>query len=168
MQMIPCYSVHRCSQERKEKSFTMPGKTDLLFIHEKSGKIEKRLEMEDIVEEGCCCTLLASTAGRLHVGDQGLKQVYTLYMEEGELQATVCGGPEDWSEVSSIAGMSDGGLLVLDAVTQRILSVSSTGEVMGHAEVERGLVDAVAIAAWDKSLVMANKGALAMYRIEEL
>ena len=158
----------RCNLEDKERTITMPGQTDLLFIQEKSGKIEKRLEMEDIVEEGSHCTLLASSAGRFHVGDQGLNQVYTLYMEEGELQATVCGGPEQWGEVSSIAGMTDGGLLVLDAVTQRILRLSAPGELLGHAEVEGGLFEAVTIAVWEKNLVMASKGALAMYKMEEL
>ena len=89
-------------------------------------------------------------------------------MEEGELQATVCGGPKQWAEVSSIAGMLDGGLLVLDAITQRILRRSATGEVMGHVEVDGELLEAVAIAAWDKSLVVASKGTLAKYRMEEL
>ena len=158
----------RCGLEEREKTITEPGKTDLLFIDKKSGKIEKRLEMEDIIDEGSSCTLLVSCAGRYHVGDQGLNQVYTLYMEEGELQATVCGGPEQWAEVSSIAGMLDGGLLVLDAITQRILRLSATGELMGHVEVDGELLEAVAIAAWDKSLVVASKGTLAKYRMEEL
>ena len=160
--------IFRCNQEDKSGTVTKPGQTDLLFIQEKSGKIEKRLEMEDIIEEDSYCTLLASSRGRLHVGDQGLNQVYTLYMEEGELQATVCGGPELWGEVSSIAGMTDGGLLVLDAATQRILRLSASGELVGHAEVEGGLLEAVTIAVWEKSLVMASKGALAMYKMEEL
>ena len=147
---------------------TKPGQTDLLFIQGKSGKIKKRLEMEEIIEKDSSCTLLASCAARLHVGDQGLSQVYTLFVEEGELQATVCGGPELWGEVSSIAGMTDGGLLVLDAATQRILRLSASGELLGHAEVEGGLVEAVTIAVWEKSLVMASKGALAMYKTEEL
>ena len=158
----------RCGLEEREGTITEPGKTDLLFIREKSEKIEKRLEMEDIIDEGSSCTLLASCAGRYHVGDQGLHQVYTLYMEEGALQATVCGGPEQWAEVSSIAGMLDGGLLVLDAITQRILRLSATGELMGHVEVDGELLEAVAIAAWDKSLVVASKGTLAKYRMEEL
>ena len=161
-------SLIRCDLEDIDGTVTEPGKTDLLYIQEKSGKIEKRLEMEDIIEEGSSCTLLASSAGRYHVGDQGLNQVYTLYMEEGELQATVCGGPEQWAEVTSIAGMSDGGLLVLDAITQRILRLSASGELMGHAEVEGDLLEAVSIAAWEKSLVVASKGFLAMYRMEEL
>ena len=124
--------------------------------------------MEDIIEEDSCCTLLASSAGRLHVGDQGLSQVYTLYMDEGELQATVSGGPELWHEVSSIAGMSDGGVLVLDAITQRILRLSASGELMGHAEVEGELQEACTVAAWEKSLVVASNGALTMYKMEEL
>ena len=156
----------RCDLEEREKTVTDPGKTDLLFI--RGEKIEKRLEMEDIVEEGSSCTLLASSAGRYHVGDQGLNYVYTLYMEEDELQATVCGGLELWAEVSSIAGMLDGGLLVLDAITQRILRLSATGELMGHVEVDGDLFEAVAIATWEKSLVLASKGTLAMYRMEEL
>ena len=158
----------RCGLEEREKTITEPGKTDLLFIDKKSGKIEKRLEMEDIIDEGSSCTLLVSCAGRYHVGDQGLNQVYTLYMEEGELQATVCGSPEQWAEVSSIAGMIDGGLLVLDAITQRILRLSATGELMGHAEVDGELLEAVSIAAWEKRLVIASKGTLAMYTMEEL
>ena len=158
----------RCDLDEKERTITEPGKTDLLFIQENSEKIEKRLEMEDIIEEGSSCSLLASSGGRYHVGDQGLNQVYTLYMEEGELQATVCGGPEQWAEVSSIAGMIDGGLLVLDAITQRILRLSATGELMGHAEVEGELLEAVAIAAWGERLVIASNGTLAMYRMEEL
>ena len=121
----------RCSLEEKEGTITEPGRTDLLFFHKKSGKMEKRLEMEDIIDEGSSCTLLASSAGRYHVGDQGLNQVYTIYMEEGKLQATECGSPEQWAEVSQ-------------------------------------LLEAVAIAAWEKSLVMASKGTLAMYRMEEL
>jgi len=161
-------TINRCGLEEREKTITEPGKTDLLFIDKKSGKIEKRLEMEDIIDEGSSCTLLVSCAGRYHVGDQGLNQVYTLYMEEGELQATVCGSPEQWAEVSSIAGMIDGGLLVLDAITQRILRLSATGELMGHAEVDGELLEAVSIAAWEKRLVIASKGTLAMYRMEEL
>ena len=158
----------RCGLEEREKTITEPGKTDLLFIDKKSGKIEKRLEMEDIIDEGSSCTLLVSCAGRYHVGDQGLNQVYTLYMEEGELQATVSGGPQLWHEVSSIAGMSDGGVLVLDAVTQRILRLSASGELMGHAEVEGELQEARTVAAWQNSLVVASNGALAMYKMEEI
>ena len=45
----------RCNLEDTERTITMPGQTDLLFIQEKSGKIEKRLEMEDIIEEGSHC-----------------------------------------------------------------------------------------------------------------
>ena len=70
-------SISRCNQEDKSGTVTKPGQTDLLFIQEKSGKIEKRLEMEDIIEEDSSCTLLASSKGRLHVGDQGLNQVHT-------------------------------------------------------------------------------------------
>ena len=124
--------------------------------------------MEDIIEEDSSCTLLVSSRGRLHVGDQGLSQVYTLFMEEGELQAMVSGGPQLWHEVSSIAGMSDGGVLVLDAMTQRILRLSASGELMGHAEVEGELQEARTVAAWDKRLVVASNGALAMYKMEEL
>ena len=161
--------IFRCDQENQESgTVTKPGQTDLLYIQEKSEKIEKRLEMEDIIEEDSYCTLLASSRGRLHVGDQGLNQVYTLYMEEGELQATVSGGPQLWHEVSSIAGMGDGGVLVLDAVTQRILRLSASGELMGHAEVEGGLQEARTVASWQNSLVVASNGALAMYKIEEL
>ena len=89
-------------------------------------------------------------------------------MEEGELQATVSGSPEQWAEVSSIAGMSDGGVLVLDAVTQRILRLSASGELIGHAEVEGELKEARTVAAWQNSLVVASDGALAMYKMEEL
>ena len=64
--------------------------------------------------------------------------------------------------------MIDGGLLVLDAITQRILRLSATGELMGHAEVDGELLEAVSIAAWEKRLVIASKGTLAMYRMEEL
>ena len=160
--------MSRCDQEKEAGTVTKPGQTDLLFIQGKSGKIEKRLEMEEIIEKDSSCTLLASCAARLHVGDQGLSQVYTLFVEEGELQATVCGGPELWGEVSSIAGMSDGGLLVLDAVTQRLLRLSASGELMGHAEVEGELQEAVAVATWEKSLIVASDKTLALYRMEEL
>ena len=114
------------------------------------------------------CTLISSSAGRLHVGDQGLNQVYVLYMEDGDLQASVCGSLEQWGEVSSITGMGDGGLLVLDAVTQRILRISPTGEMLGHAEVDGGLCDAVTIASLDKSLVVASNGFLTLYKMEEM
>ena len=126
------------------------------------------MEMEDIIEEESMCTLISSSAGRLHVGDQGLNQVYILYMEDGDLQAAVCGSLEQWGEVSSITGMGDGGLLVLDAITQRILRISPTGELLGHAEVDGGLCDAVTIASLDKSLVVASNGFLTLYKMEEM
>ena len=100
------------------------------------------MEMEDIIEEESRCTLISSSAGRLHVGDQGLNQVYILYMEDGDLQAAVCGSLEQWGEVSSITGMGDGGLLVLDAVTQRILRISPTGSCWGTPRL-MGLGDSV-------------------------
>ena len=57
---------------------------------------------------------------------------------------------------------------MLDAVTQRILRLSASGELLGHAEVEGGLLEVVTIAVWEKSLVMASKGTLAMYKMEEM
>ena len=57
---------------------------------------------------------------------------------------------------------------MLDAATQRMLRLSASGELLGHAEVEGGLLEAVTIAVWGKSLVIASKGALAMYEMKEL
>merc|ERR1719204_1469215 len=161
-------TINRCDHEERNGTVTKPGQTDLFYVQEKSGKIEKRMEMEDIIEEESKCTLISSSAGRLHVGDQGLNQVYILYMEDGDLQAAVCGSPEQWGEVSSIAGTDDGGLFVLDAVTQRILRISPTGELLGHAEVDGGLSDAVAIASLNQSLVVASNGLLTLYKVEEM
>ena len=61
-----------------------------------------------------------------------------------------------------------GGLLLLEAVTQRILRLSASGELIGHAEVEGELKGARTVAAWQNNLVVASDGALAMFKMEEL
>ena len=107
------------------------------------GKIVKRLEMEDILEDetgSSSCCHVAVEDSRLHVSDPGLGRVYTLYQEGGEAQAMVCGGPEQWLGPAGVAGDGLGGLLVVDSGNHRVVQLDRDGGVAGLLGLDRQVV----------------------------
>ena len=58
--------------------------------------------------------------------DRGLSQLYTLYEEDDEPQAMLCGSKEQWERPTGIAVDADGSLLVADSPTSRLLTISPT------------------------------------------
>ena len=168
---------------------TESGQTDLLYISLETGRIVKRLEMEDIlgeeaVESRCSYVFIqvmmvsgqysltiSVQEDRLHISDPGLGHVYSLHQEEGEVQALVCGVPEQWQGPGGVAGDTRGGLLVADTGHHRLVRLGGQGQVMGVVEVEYGLLQPGAIAVDAKARRMAvhnqGRGEVAVYRLED-
>ena len=97
----------------------------------------------------------------MHILDTGLHRLYTLYTEEGEPQAMVCGGPDQWRHPGGLATDSRGALLVADTGNRRLLLLSKELRTVGEVEVDRPLVQpgAVCLAARDGVVVVHDAGA---------
>ena len=168
---------------------TKCGQTDLLYISLETGRIVKRLEMEDIlgeeaVESRCSFVFIqvmmvfgqfsltiSLQEDCLHISDPGLGHVYSLYQEEGEVQALVCGGPEQWQGPGGVAGDTRGGLLVADTGHDRLVRLGGQAQAMGVVEVEYGLLQprALAVDARSRRMVVHNqgRGEVVVYRLED-
>jgi len=111
--------INRCPVEglgaRQRSSITEPGHTDVFYLSLATGRIVKRLQLEEVLgeEEATLCSHLVTQPNTLHVGDSGLGRVYTLVGEEG------------------------GGLLISDTLGGRLLHLAAAGGV-AEVEVEGG------------------------------
>ena len=123
---------------RQRSSITEPGHTDVFYLSLATGRIVKRLQLEEVLgeEEATLCSHLVTQPNTLHVGDSGLGRVYTLVEEEEEgVEASVRGG-EEW-RVGGMVGEEGGGLLISDTLGGRLLHLAAAGGV-AEVEVEGG------------------------------
>ena len=94
--------------------------------------------------------------------DSGLTQLYTLYEEDDEPQAMLCGTCEQWERASGIAVDADGSLLVADPPTSRLLTVSPTwcftGQLAADPKCPFDFPEALALNSLSRELVVHNEG----------
>ena len=94
--------------------------------------------------------------------DSGLTQLYTLYEEDDEPQAMLCGTCEQWERPSGIAVDADGSLLVADPLTSRLLTVSPTwcftGQLAADPNFPFVFPEALAFNPLSRELVVHNEG----------
>ena len=94
--------------------------------------------------------------------DSGLTQLYTLYEEDDEPQAMLCGSYEQWECPSGIAVDKDGSLLVADSATSRLLTVSPTwcftGQLAADPKCPFDFPEALALNLLSRELVVHNEG----------
>ena len=94
--------------------------------------------------------------------DSGLTQLYTLYEEDDEPQAMLCGSREQWERPTGIAVDADGSLLVADSPTSRLLTISPTWQFTGQLATDPNspLVnpEAHALNPLTRELVVHNEG----------
>ena len=162
------------------KQLTSEGEVDLLYVSLDTGKLRKRLEMVDILGDGSnmsACNHIAYQVrslqvyhlfcilhqdNRLHVVDSGLTQLYTLYDEDDEPQAMLCGSRDQWEQPTGIAVDADGTLLVADSGTSRLLTVSSkwifTGQLVADPQCPFNNPEAVALNPLTREMVVYNEG----------
>jgi len=147
------------------ENMTSEEEVDLLFVSLETGKLRKRLEMVDILGEKSdesACNHIAYQDNRLHVMDSGLTQLYTLYEEDDEPQAMLCGSYEQWECPSGIAVDKDGSLLVADSATSRLLTVSPTwcftGQLAADPKCPFDFPEALALNLLSRELVVHNEG----------
>ena len=94
--------------------------------------------------------------------DSGLAQLYTLYEEDDEPQAMLCGSSEQWERPSGIAVDVNGSLLVADSPTSRLLTVSPTwcftGQLVADPSCPFVSPEALAFNPLSRELVVHNEG----------
>ena len=94
--------------------------------------------------------------------DSGLTQLYTLYDEDDEPQAMLCGSRDQWEQPTGIAVDADGTLLVADSGTSRLLTVSSkwifTGQLVADPQCPFDNPEAVALNPLTREMVVYNEG----------
>ena len=94
--------------------------------------------------------------------DSGLSQLYTLYEEDDEPQAMLCGSREQWEQPTGIAVDADGSLLVADSPTSRLLTISPTWQFTGQLVADPNCPfvnpEALALNPLTRELVVHNEG----------
>ena len=94
--------------------------------------------------------------------DSGLSQLYTLYEEDDEPQAMLCGSREQWEQPTGIAVDADGSLLVADSPTSRLLTISPTWQFTGQLAADPNCPfvnpEALALNPLTRELVVHNEG----------
>ena len=94
--------------------------------------------------------------------DSGLTQLYTLYEEDDEPQAMLCGSREQWECPTGIAVDADGSLIVADSPTSRLLTVSPSWQFTGQLAADPNCLfanpEALALNPLTRELVMHNEG----------
>jgi len=113
-----------------------PRKTDLLFFDLDTGKLVKKIEMEDIITNKAMskCRFLTYELGKLYITDLGLDCVYIL--DPNTINAKVFGssGTGD-GELSDPAGLVvdiAGNIIVADSKNHRLCVFSGDGKFMSN------------------------------------
>ena len=154
---------------RRRSSITEPGHTDVFYLSLATGRIVKRLQLEEVLleEEATLCSHLVTQSSTLHVGDSGLGRVYTLVEEEEGVEASVRGG-EEW-RVGGMVGEEGGGLLISDTLGGRLLHLALGGGVE-EMEVEGGIScpGALALGGGGRlALHCRDAGAIQLYTLHD-
>jgi len=133
-----CYGL---AQDQEGRLVTImesrrPRKTDLIFFDLESGKLVKKIEMEDIISNKAMskCRFLTYELGKLYITDLGLDCVYIL--DPNTINAKVFGssGTGD-GELSDPAGLVVdivGNIIVADSKNHRLCVFSGDGKFMSN------------------------------------
>jgi len=164
--------VNRCLRGDRA-GVTEPGETDLLYLDSQTGRITRRIEMVDILGDDSvdsACHHITYQAGRLQVVDSGLGLLYTLYQEEGEPQAMMCGGPDTWTLPAGVTTDPRGAAMVADTATGRVHIVSEDWQFVGELATSQPLAGPAALALHPSTGELAvhntHTGALAMFVLD--
>jgi len=153
-------------------NLTDPGETDIFFINVTSGKVWKRVEIIDLINEenrrlSCCralCsykTLTGDEEDKVIVLDKGLD---LLYCVSGEEVGDAVGGPGSgvgsFSNPSGVAADYVGNLIVTDTNNNRLQLLDGELKFCGAVKVDRKLVKPVGIFfdAKRRELLICNQG----------
>ena len=106
--------------------------------------------------------------------DSGLSQLYTLYEEDAEPQAMLCGSRgKEWERPTGIAVDVNGSLLVVDSPTSRLLTISQTWQFTGQLAADSNCPfvnpEALALNQLTRELVVHNEGSkeIVKYRLKK-
>jgi hypothetical protein len=94
--------------------------------------------------------------------DTGLNRLYSLYQEDGEPQAMVCGGSASaqWESPGDLATDTQGAIIVSDTGNHRLLLLSSDWQLAASLEVDRALSSPVSVCLDNRArqVVVHNTG----------
>jgi len=149
--------INKCLPGDQGK-LTLPGETDLFYLDISLGEVVKRVQMVDIIDDASHsrCQSLCIFDEKLHIVDNGLDCIYSLFYQDGEDQAEVfgCRGREEaqFSGISCIALDFEGSMLISDMRNNRIQAFSKDWMFYGFVKVNRSPFHHPRVVCIDKEL----------------
>jgi len=137
---------------------TIQGETDLFYLDISQGNVVKRVQMVDIIDDASHsrCQSLCIFNEKLHIVDNGLDCIYSLFYQDGEDQAEVfgCRGREEaqFSGISCIALDNEGSMLISDMRNNRIQAFSKDWMFYGFVKVNRSPFNHPRVVCIDRDL----------------
>jgi len=174
---VRCYGL---AQDKEDRLVTImetrrPRKTDLLFFDINTGKLSRKIEMEDIISDKIKskCRFLTYQLDRLYITDLGLDCVYIL--DPATISVKVFGSsgsePGKLSDPAGLVVDSVGNMVVADSRNHRLCLFNQDGKFVSNVSLnpETRRPSGVVLDNYNRELYVLNlqgKDAMIKYRLK--